>query len=313
MRLAFFCWLVLWGCQSGPVGDVESKKMPTDPFLMVLGTAQDAGYPQIGCKKACCKRAWENYTNRRYPASMAIVDPDNQAYWIIDASPEIKNQLDHLEKRLPETFKLKGIFLTHAHIGHYTGLMHFGREAMDAKKLPVYAMPRMNHFLSNNGPWSQLVELENIQLMPLQADLPVELGSKIRITPFSVPHRDEFSETVGYEINANKKAVYIPDIDKWDRWDKNVVDVVKMVDYAFLDGTFYNGEELSGRNMSEIPHPFIVESIDLFKELDESDIRKIHFIHLNHSNLILDPYSPENAKLSAYGLNVAEQFDEYSL
>eukprot|EP00957_Ditylum_brightwellii_P156501 11911053-Ditylum_brightwellii.AAC.1 len=61
-----------------------------------------------------------------------------------------------------------GIFLTHAHIGHYTGLMYLGREALGAVDVPVYAMPRMRSFLKNNGPWSQLVSLGNINIQNLE-------------------------------------------------------------------------------------------------------------------------------------------------
>ena len=70
--------------------------------------------------------------------------------------------------------------------------------------------------------------------------------------PFLVPHRDEFSETVGFEIKGeNKTAVFIPDIDKWSKWNSDLKELIKRVDYAFLDATFYKNGEIPSRDMSE--------------------------------------------------------------
>jgi pyrroloquinoline quinone biosynthesis protein B len=172
--------------------------------------------------------------------------------------------------------------------------MYLGREALSAKEIPVYTMPRMNVFLQSNGPWSQLVSLKSIRLEKLKADSAIQLTDKISITPILVPHRDEFSETVGYSINtANKTVLFIPDIDKWQKWERDIKQLAKQYDYLFLDGTFYKEDELPGRNMSEVPHPFVQESISLFQPLSNSERNKIWFIHFNHTNPLLDKNSGE--------------------
>ena len=121
-----------------------------------------------------------------------------------------------------------------------------------------------------------------------------------------MPHRDEFSETVGYIITGpNKSALFIPDINKWDIWKKNIIEEIAKVDYAFIDATFYSGDEINLRNMSEIPHPFVIESMALFKNLPTSEKIKIYFIHLNHTNPLLNPKSNEWAKVIKSGFHVA--------
>ncbi|MDP7566765.1 MAG: MBL fold metallo-hydrolase, partial [Flavobacteriales bacterium] len=145
------------------------EKTPTTAYVMVLGVAQDAGYPQMNCKKECCKQAWKNPNLHRTTSCLAIIDPTKNEQWIIDATPNIKEQLQLLKQKTG-TEKLDGILLTHAHMGHYTGLMHFGREVMGTDNLPVFSMPKMTTFLEENGPWSQLVELENISLQKLISD-----------------------------------------------------------------------------------------------------------------------------------------------
>jgi len=139
------------------------------PFVVVLGTIQDAGSPQIGCEKKCCEGLFVNPRNDRKVASLGLIDPTNAQIWLIDATPDYPSQLRALRNHAPfEAYeKYTGIFLTHAHIGHYTGLMYLGKEALNANKVYVHAMPRMKSFLETNGPWNQLVSKENIVLADL--------------------------------------------------------------------------------------------------------------------------------------------------
>jgi pyrroloquinoline quinone biosynthesis protein B len=283
-----------------------AEKTPTTPYVMVLGVAQDAGYPQMNCKKACCKQAWKNPELKRTTSCLAIVDPISKEQWIIDATPNIKEQLQLLKQKTG-TEKLDGILLTHAHMGHYTGLMHFGREVMGTDNLPVFAMPKMKNFLQENGPWSQLVKLENINIKALKSDSTFSLNKRIKIKPFLVPHRDEFSETVGYEILINNKSlIFIPDIDKWEKWETNISELIQKVDYAFLDATFYKNGELK-RDMSEIPHPFAEESMALFSTLSDADKQKVHFIHFNHTNPLLIEGSTAQKEVLKKGFNIAKE------
>ena len=282
------------------------KENEKNPYIVVLGVAQDAGYPQAGCNKDCCKDAWENPAKRKNVSCLALVDPISKKQWIFDATPDVKFQLQLLEKKSGIN-PLGGVFLTHAHIGHYTGLMHFGREVMGCNNLPVYCMERMQNFIKTNAPWNQLVEIENINLKLLKNDSSIELNQRISVTPFLVPHRDEYSETVGYKIKAtNKSLIFIPDIDKWKQWETSITELIKKVDYAFLDATFYKNGELK-RDMSEIPHPFVEESMELFSNLSEKDKQKVHFIHFNHTNPLLINGSNSQKEVSEKGFNLARE------
>lgn len=276
------------------------------PYVIVLGTAQDAGYPQANCNKHCCEKAWEDPQLSKYVSCLALVDPVSGDQWLLDATPDIKYQL-HLLEDISDVNLLSGIFLTHAHIGHYTGLMQLGREVIGTENLPVYAMKRMQSFLENNAPWDQLIRIKNIKIIPLSKDSVIKLNKRISISPFLVPHRDEYSETVGYKIITNKKTlIFIPDIDKWSDWDVEITDLIKKVDYAFLDATFYQNGEL-GRDMSEIPHPFVKESMKLFSLLSENDKKKVFFIHFNHTNPLLIERSDAQNEVIEKGFNIAQQ------
>ncbi|MCB0280569.1 MAG: pyrroloquinoline quinone biosynthesis protein PqqB [Calditrichaeota bacterium] len=286
----------------------------TEPYLLILGTAQDAGYPQINCQKELCMRVRKNPELKRYVTSLAIIDPKSREFWIIDVTPDITEQLQMIQNHTSHKGIPNGIFLTHAHIGHYTGLMYFGREVMSSNNLPVYIMPRMKQFLETNGPWNQLVQLNNIKLNEIQNRIPVQLNSRISIEAFLVPHRDEYSETVGYRITGPKKsAIFIPDIDKWSKWDQSIIEEIKASDLAFLDGSFYDQDELPGRDMSEIPHPFVIESMNLLGNLSTQEKSKVHFIHFNHSNYLLDENSAQSKQVKKSGFNLSQQSAKYEL
>ena len=270
--------------------------------LKILGVVQDGGMPHLGNNKTCC----ENIKKDKYVTSLMLMNNENNESFLFDASPDINKQLNFMGDRIKKD--LKGIFLTHAHIGHYTGLMYFGREALNSKLVNVYAMPRMKKFLEENGPWSQLVSLQNISIIELSNESKISIDSNVIVQPVEVPHRAEFSETVGYKIyGPNKTALFIPDIDKWYLWEKSIVDEIKQVDYAIIDATFYDSKEVNYRDISEIPHPFVTESMDLFDSIDIKEKNKIYFIHLNHTNPLLNEQSKQYKSVLSKGYNVAKE------
>jgi pyrroloquinoline quinone biosynthesis protein B len=275
--------------------------------LVVLGVAQDAGYPQIGATQEFIAAELGMRTRQKVVA-LGVVDEDAGQKFLFEATPDLPAQLFALNEALATPGTLPtGIFLTHGHIGHYTGLMYLGREASGATAVPVYAMPRMADFLTKNAPWSQLVALQNIQLRPLAAGQEIVLNPTLKVRPFLVPHRDEFTETVGYEITGrHKKAVFIPDIDKWSKWPTSLPDVIKRADYVLLDATFYRNGEIP-RDMAEVPHPFVEETIKLLQTLPAAERAKVYFIHLNHTNPLLNPDSPERREVQRLGFNVATE------
>lgn len=285
--------------------------------LIVLGTIQDAGSPHIACKKNCCASLFKNPDDSRKVVSLGLIDTENNKKYLFEATPDIATQMKLLRNSMGhDTTKETpdGIFITHAHIGHYTGLMYLGKEAMNAKNIRVFAMPAMQNYLENNGPWSQLVSDKNISLQRLSDKSLLTITSNISVMPFKVPHRDEYSETVGYQISGpNKKVLFIPDIDKWSKWDNNIIEEISKVDYAFIDATFFDGNEIDNRDISEIPHPFVIESMELFSNLSTKEKDKIYFIHFNHTNPALDETSAAAKQIIQQGYNIAKTDQTFGL
>jgi pyrroloquinoline quinone biosynthesis protein B len=308
MSRALLLLLLLGACQS-----------PQAPYLLLLGTAQDGGYPQIACDQDHCRAARQDPTRRRLVASALIVDPRSGQRWLLDATPDLPEQVELARPHghpqgagRPALFD--GIFLTHAHVGHYTGLLHLGRESYATQATPVYATETMGRFLRDNGPWSLLFDTGHLIHRTLTPGRPVQLSPDLTITAIEVPHRPEFSDTVAFLVRGpHRSLLYLPDIDKWERWGTSIEGLIAQVDVALLDATFFDGEELPGRQMADIPHPFVVESLARFDSLPAEQRAKVRFFHLNHSNPLVDPNSPQAAVVTAAGSAVARDGERHDL
>ncbi|MEZ4650862.1 MAG: MBL fold metallo-hydrolase [Candidatus Eisenbacteria bacterium] len=295
------------------------RSMDRGAELLVLGVAQDAGVPHAGCRRPCCARAWADPSLRRAPACLGIVDSRTSARWLIEATPELPLQLQRLldwsdSAAIRPRPILDGVFLTHAHIGHYLGLAQLGRESLGTRGVPVYAMPKLGRFLAQNGPWSQLVSLGNIELRILGEGERVEIGPGLSVEPIEVPHRGEFSETVAFRIVGPRRSVlFLPDIDRWEEWGRSLEDEVGLVDIAYLDATFFDESELPSRARSEIPHPPVVTTMERLDRLGPDLRGRVRFLHLNHTNPLLDPSSDASRELERRGYLCAEEGDRVEL
>ncbi len=315
--IAVMAIIAIAGCAiQRPNSTVVVNSSQSGPFVIVLGIAQDGGVPQAG---SFTDSRWDDPMKSRQVVALGIVDPAGGKRWMVDATPDFRRQTFELFRAsggAPSPV-LDGIFLTHAHIGHYTGLMFLGHESIGAKSVPVYAMPAMTKFIRTNGPWSQLVEYSNIELRPLSAGVPVPIADKLTVTPILVPHRQEFSEVVAVRIAGPSRSVlWLPDIDSWEEWDAQgtrIEALLDTVDIAYVDGTFFANGEIPGRDMSGFPHPFITHTIERLRSLPIETRSKIRFIHLNHTNPALDERSDARRVIEAAGMRVAQEGEVESL
>lgn len=265
-------------------------------FAVVLGTMQDAGLPHAGCQCAHCRAAFADPAGARYATALAIVDarPEKPLVWLIDATPDIKFQLQALAGFLgphatrPERLRQPdGLFLTHGHLGHTAGLAHLGPEAMAVEQLPVYGPAGLLRVLAATTLWQPAVHLFARQ--PLNPLEPFPLAPDLTIIPRPVPHRDEWGAgTFAYEIaGPHSRVLYLPDIDRWEDWPEAVA-VLAGVDVALVDASFWSTAELGGR--PPVAHPLVPETLRLVAGL----LTQIVLTHLNHTNPLLDPAGAES-------------------
>ncbi len=275
---------------------------------VVLGIMQDGGLPHIGCRCPRCAAAFEKQSPPQYAACLAVVDTrkPQPSVWLIDATPDIKYQLDLLapavgshRQRRGRLRQIDGIFITHAHMGHIGGLPQLGPEAMAVEELPVYAPEELCRILSTTELWSPL--LRNLNLTPLQPNQAVDLAPDLRISPIPVPHRDEWGAgTFAYLIQGPRNSLlYLPDIDSWEAWPK-AREQLNHVDFALVDASFYSADELGGR--PPVAHPLVPRTVSLFNDLP----CQLVLTHLNHTNPLLDLDSEQRQTVLAAGVDIAE-------
>jgi pyrroloquinoline quinone biosynthesis protein B len=295
-------------------------ELPEGPVVLILGSVQDGGYPHAGCYGPHCEAARRDPSLRRLVASLGVIFPREGLRYVIDATPDIRPQLDALETaspRLPlhrDRDPIDGVLLTHAHIGHYLGLAFLGYESIHATRVPVLCTPATAEFLATNAPWDQLVRLENIVPVEMDPGQALRLHKNLEVEPVKVPHRDEYADTVGWILRGPAKTLlYVPDTDSWDGWDPPLTERLEGIDIAILDATFYSTDELPGRPVSSIGHPLIQHSMDLLQPLVEAGRLKVYFTHLNHSNLALDPDGTAAGTIRRRGFHIADEGIEIPL
>ncbi len=289
----------------GPSPEVQRARQAA-PYAIVLGIAQDGGVPHLGCAQKLCRDARRDPSRRRRVASLGLVDRDAGKRFVIDATPDFPSQVDALGG-LPDA-----ILLTHAHIGHYLGLAQLGREVLNARGLPVYCTAAMAKFLESNAPWSRLVERGNIAIREIAPDAEFSLTENLRVTAIRVPHRDEDSDTVAFVARGpSRSLLWLPDVDKWETWDRKIEVIVAGVDRAYLDGTFFSADEIPGRSIAAIPHPLVPETVQRLRAA-ATPAGKVFFTHLNHTNrLFWDGAALRD--LARRGFGVAAEGDRFGL
>jgi len=323
MRLVFSLTIALAGLCPIAFGQGSLNQPSVGARLRIVGSVQDGGLPHAACSCERCERARADPAHKRHVASLALITQDGevQRVYLVDATPDIREQLDMLrdvrddpEGRVDRS-PVDGVLLTHAHIGHYTGLAFLGFEAVHTQGMPVWCTLRMGAFLRSNGPWSQLVRIGNIEIEEVTPGKPWMIDG-VEVEALLVPHRDEYSDTVGFIFRGDAATVlYIPDTEPWRKWGKPLEDVIdeEAIDTLVVDATFYSPAELPGRLISAIGHPLMIDTMDLLQARVDSGELAVLFTHLNHSNPALTLGSEAVRAVESRGFRVVREGEEIVL
>ena len=280
----------------------------SDVEAVLLGIAQDAGIPQAGCTGTHCRRARSQPEHRQLVVSLGLIDHNSERYWLIDATPDFREQI-YLLNQANLAYQFDGIILTHLHIGHYTGLVFIGPESMNLYDLNLYVSWRTEKFLRENQPWGLLIQRKHLVPQRITPGQLLHLSDHLVLQPVRVPHRDEFSDTLAFFVSGPDRTLFFcPDIDDWDRWDHDLREVVAGVDIALLDAPFFSHDELPKRDFSQIPHPLVTDTVRRLSGI----LQDVRLIHINHTNPLL-VNGPERSWLRRQGFELGYTGQRWSL
>lgn len=265
--------------------------------VKVLGSAQDGGVPHLGCGCGRCRGAREDRNLQRSPASVKVYDEEKEVNYLFDVSPDIRFQVG-------DEF-IDGIFVSHAHLGHLTGLLYLGTEAFNADRVPVYCSEKVDRFLHENPPYRLLMDRDNVETNVF-ADGEVVDVMGIEVTPFEVVNKGYVpTDTHAFTIQSDRTTLfYVTDVD---RWAEETLDAIRAADIAIIDGCFWSAEEVE--RYQHVPHPPMEDSIADLAGFDTD----IYFTHMNHTNPVLDPDSPEREMVEENGFRVVDDGMEIEL
>ena len=280
------------------------------PTVTILGTAQDGGVPQAGCGCPNCNAAFENPERVRFPVSLGVIDNKGGKH-LIEATRALPEQLKiwadtcgYDNPIRPDT-----VLLTHAHLGHIEGIGQFGKEAMGCQNLTLVASESVISILQNK---KLMAPFSNTDFTS-EESLKFEQGG-IVFDFIPVPHRDDTSDTHAILVSGeNKRVLFLPDHDDWGQTLKSVGytnprDWFQSMGatHVLLDATFWNGEELPGRDMKDVPHPTVEDTLERIQE-SELEGPEIIFIHLNHTNPLNKPNSKQSRMVEAAGCKIGHR------
>ncbi len=255
--------------------------------VKVLGIAQDGGVPHLFCSCSNCRKFHHNVASLLVETSTSKI--------LIDATPNITEQLGNT--------KIDAVIITHLHIGHYIGLLYFGKEVANTKKIPLFSSASNLEFLQSHEPFATLIRNKNLIPYAIYPDQEFTI-KELTIMPFEVPHRNEFGNTLGIEIIGRKRLVYIPDMDYLSQ---KTIDIIQNSDISLIDGTFFSNHEIP--RQENVPHPPILQSI---KKLNP-ELSQIIFTHLNHTNPALNIQSNEYSQIKEMGFDVADEGRSFNI
>tara|TARA_B100001250_G_scaffold50110_1_gene39175 strand:+ start:237 stop:1124 length:888 start_codon:yes stop_codon:yes gene_type:complete len=295
--------------------------MASGVSVTILGTAQDGGIPQAGCSCERCNEAHKDLRLRKYPVSLGIIGTDGSKH-IIEVTKNLSEQLMIWSTNGNELFIPETVSITHLHLGHVEGIGQFGKPVMASKEVDVFLSHKNKNIFDERSDIKLMIEENNIRTHAKNFNQLFEpmQGCGFSLQFISIPHRSELGDTAAIIIKGNKRNIlFMPDQDSWEETleyysKENIREFLKMFDIneALIDGTFWSMEELPGRNISEIPHPTIQDSLKLLGKRMENDPR-ISFLHLNHSNPVNDIGSKQRKLVEENGWRVSEIGDVLKL
>ncbi|MEM8690642.1 MAG: pyrroloquinoline quinone biosynthesis protein PqqB [Pseudomonadota bacterium] len=286
--------------------------------IVVLGAAAGGGLPQWNCGCQNCEMARHGQLPRMTQSSVAV--SVTGARWaVLNASPDIRQQLDVVTVMHPGALRgtpIQSVVLTNGDIDHVAGLLTLREKT----PFTVYATSDGLDLLAQN-PVFGVLDAELVARRPIALDTVFEPIDGLHVTPFAVPGKvplfmedDDLDlqamgeQTVGLKLQtAEKTAYYIPGCATVPDWLRHQLSDGDMI---LFDGTVWENDEMQQTGTGQktgarMGHIAMAGADGSLARLAHLEGRKV-YIHINNTNPVLRPDSPERAEVEAAGWIIAQ-------
>ncbi|WP_290050204.1 pyrroloquinoline quinone biosynthesis protein PqqB [Amycolatopsis solani] len=284
-------------------------------WFRVLGSAAGGGSPQWNCGCLVCTAVRAGAAPARTQSSVAV-SADRRRWFLLNASPDVRAQIEAfpaLHPREGRASPVEAVLLTDAELDHTLGLLLL----REARALVLYATPAVHKTLSDGS--GVLRTLERYCPVDWRAVVPgtaIALADGLSCRAFDVPttKRDRFGSgtdhgrVVGYRLTGDGRTlVYLPGLPALTA---AVCAEIEGCDCLLIDGTCWRDDELArlglaAKTSREMGHLPLDGPDGTLARLPALDVRRVVFVHLNNTNPILLPGSPERRAVAASGMEVA--------
>lgn len=287
--------------------------------ILILGSAAGGGLPQWNCGCPNCVKARAGEIPSRSQSSIAV--SANGTDWaIINASPDVRYQIaacPALHPTGPRISPICSVFVTNGDIDHIAGLLTL----RERQPFTLFATSEIANVLAENRIFDavnrEVVDRKNVTL-----GAPFELAPGVMAKPFSVPGKVplfmegetvdtelEGEQTIGVALSAGgATAYYIPGCAKLT---PALEDRLRGAEMVIFDGTVWLNDEMARRGVGQktgarMGHMSMTGDHGSIAAFAPLDVKRRVFVHMNNTNPVLDPSTPERAEVEAAGWIIAE-------
>lgn len=291
----------------------------------VLGSAAGGGFPQWNCNRGNNRRLHEGSTRATPRTQSSItVSADGERWVLINASPDVRQQVIGFEglRARPDTRDtgIAAVLLIDSQVDHSAGLLILreGRPLNLWCTRPVYEdlttglplLKVLDHYCTVR--WHEIDLADPVFTIDQAPGLQFQAVALESAAPPYSPHRNNPhpGDNIGLLIEDRRsggKLFYAPGLGAPGA---AVAQAMAAADCLLVDGTFFHEDEMARMGvgdkpaaaMGHLPQSGPGGMLELLQ--GHADKRRI-LIHINNTNPILDPDSPERATVEAAGVEVA--------
>jgi pyrroloquinoline quinone biosynthesis protein B len=300
--------------------------------VVLLGTAAGGGFPQWNCWCPTCRaaRSAPHRASKRSQSS-AAVSVDGERWFLLNASPDVREQLDCLPGPIPTGVRhvaVEGIVATDAELDHTLGIVLL----REARHLQLYATQAVRRILERDSrilPVTRAFAQVEVTEMVLEKQIPLRYrdgeASAISILPFEVPAgpprfaaEHAAGHTVGLILRdeaSGGSCAYVPGCGELDR---PLLERLGQTDLLLFDGTFWTDDELislgiGDRRAREMDHQPISGPDGSLSQLAGLSRPTKVYTHINNTNPMLLEGSPEREQVERAGIVVGSDGMSFSI